>query len=216
MVASPDPIALREWQTHGCSAHCRRVRAVPLGATNPLWLEIHDADAHDQASRYAGLADGYGRGYEAGQTRLSASTGARLHAEGWAEGWATGTLAALMAVRPFLRSSVTAVRTGPLVVSLDDELVTVRGEPVHLTPNEWLILSTVAARGGALIWHTTLVDVLWPSGLRGNHVVALPLNALRVHVDRLRAKLGPARPLFRTVAHRGYLLEMVPPEEVPS
>ena len=72
---------------------------------------------------------------------------------------------------------------GDFAISFQDELVTVRGEPVKLTPVEYRILSRLVRNAGRVVAHQTLLDY----ALGDDHVV-VP-GSLKVFISRLRAKI---------------------------
>jgi two-component system KDP operon response regulator KdpE len=68
--------------------------------------------------------------------------------------------------------------------------VTVAGEPVHLTPNEYKLLTTLIQHAGKVLTHHQLLKEVW-----GNVQGTQP-HYLRVYMAQLRHKLeqDPARP----------------------
>jgi DNA-binding response OmpR family regulator len=64
--------------------------------------------------------------------------------------------------------------------------VTLRGEPVRLTPVEYKLLYHLARNAGRLLPHQALLDRVWGAddGATTHH--------MKVFVSRLRAKLEPA------------------------
>lgn len=81
-----------------------------------------------------------------------------------------------------------------LEIDLLKKLVTLGGEPIHLTPTEYRLLEAMATNPGKLLTHTWLLQRVWgPSyGTESNY--------LRLYVRQLRKKLGdtPARPRWIT------------------
>ncbi|WP_425280013.1 winged helix-turn-helix domain-containing protein [Holophaga foetida] len=68
--------------------------------------------------------------------------------------------------------------------------LTVAGQRVHLTPNEYKLLATLVANAGRVLTHTQLLKEIW-----GDAAGAQP-HYLRVYMAQLRQKLEaePARP----------------------
>jgi DNA-binding response OmpR family regulator len=95
-------------------------------------------------------------------------------------------------IRAVLRRSqmLPPAASSPLV--MDDELtinlgecqVTLKGQPVRLTPTECRLLSHLVSNAGRVIPHETLLARAW-----GNEYQSDPLM-LKVHIARLREKLG--------------------------
>ncbi len=91
---------------------------------------------------------------------------------------------------------------GDLVIDRTRRVVTRAGEPVHLTPLEWDLLTTLAAHADRPLTHRQLFDAVWPGRTSGD-----AQSYLRVHVARLRRKLeaDPVRPRhLRTESGVGY------------
>jgi two-component system KDP operon response regulator KdpE len=89
---------------------------------------------------------------------------------------------------------------GDLAIRFQDQLVTVGGEVVKLTPVEYKLLYHLVRNVGHLLPHQALLDRVWGSGY-----TATP-EYLKVFVSRLRAKLGgPNGPRYiETERGRGY------------
>ncbi|PKO93441.1 MAG: two-component system response regulator KdpE [Betaproteobacteria bacterium HGW-Betaproteobacteria-1] len=90
-----------------------------------------------------------------------------------------------------------------LVVDLASNLVTLHGEPLHLTPLEFKLLTTLARMPGKIITHRQLLMTVWGEEY-GDET-----HYLRIHMGRLRAKIeeNPASPRFiLTEAGIGYRL----------
>ncbi len=83
---------------------------------------------------------------------------------------------------------------GELKVDLGRRLVTRRGEPVHLTPTEYRLLTTLVQHAGRVLTHHALLKEVWgPSDTS-------ELQYLRVYMAQLRQKLedDPAQPRYLT------------------
>jgi len=106
----------------------------------------------------------------------------------------------LARVRVVLRHLATAkadtgepvFETGDLRVDLARRDVTLRGQPVHLTPNEFRLLATLIKNAGKVMTHRQLLHEVWGPG-SGNES-----HYLRVYMNQLRQKVepDPARPQY--------------------
>jgi two-component system KDP operon response regulator KdpE len=81
---------------------------------------------------------------------------------------------------------------GPWRIDQTRREVTVAGQPVHLTPNEYKLLTTLVRHAGLVLTHHQLLQQVW-GGVQG----AQP-HYLRVYMAQLRLKLeaDPARPQY--------------------
>jgi two-component system KDP operon response regulator KdpE len=84
------------------------------------------------------------------------------------------------------------VRAGDLEIDLARRLVSVAGQPVHLTPTEYELLRYLALHAGKPVSHTTLLRQVW-----GDYAVGDNYNT-RYVVAQIRKKLGddPAKPRY--------------------
>lgn len=93
------------------------------------------------------------------------------------------------------------VRFGEVEVDLTRRQVVRRGEPVHLTPIEYRLLSVMLANAGKVMTHRQLLREVWgPSFVENSHY-------LRIYVGHLRQKLelDPTQPKhFLTETGVGY------------
>ena len=82
------------------------------------------------------------------------------------------------------------LRFDGLELDLAKMLLTVDGEPVHLTPTEYRLLEAMATNPGKLLTHEWLLRRVWGPGYGRES------EYLRVYVRQLRRKLGddPTRP----------------------
>ena len=97
-----------------------------------------------------------------------------------------------------------------LVIDLEKRAVTMRGEPVHLTPHEFELLRVLAQNEGKLLTHKTILREVWGPAYQ------LESSYLHVFVSQLRRKLEAdhARPRYiLTEPGAGYRL--VDPAERP-
>jgi two-component system, OmpR family, KDP operon response regulator KdpE len=97
----------------------------------------------------------------------------------------------------------TTIAFGDVVVDLATRSITKADEPVHLTPIEYRLLTTLVSHAGKVLTHRQLLREVWgPSHVEDHHY-------LRVYMGNLRAKLedDPARPKhLSTVTAVGYRL----------
>lgn len=91
---------------------------------------------------------------------------------------------------------------GSLVIDPAQRLVTLNGEPVHLTPTEFDLLATLARKPKSVLTREKLLEEVW------DWVDASGTRTVDSHVKALRHKLGPS--MIRTVHGVGYAFE--PPE----
>jgi two-component system KDP operon response regulator KdpE len=86
------------------------------------------------------------------------------------------------------------VSLGDVTVDLARRLVTRAGKPVHLTPHEYKLLTTLLKYAGKVVTHKQLLKEVWgPQAVTQTHY-------LRVYMAQLRQKLeaDPARPRYLT------------------
>ncbi|HEY8378295.1 MAG TPA: response regulator [Nannocystis sp.] len=86
------------------------------------------------------------------------------------------------------------VALGDVTVDLARRLVTRAGKPVHLTPHEYKLLTTLLKYAGKVVTHKQLLKEVWgPQAVSQTHY-------LRVYMAQLRQKLeaDPARPRYLT------------------
>jgi DNA-binding response OmpR family regulator len=93
-----------------------------------------------------------------------------------------------------------AVRLKRLHADLNGRRLTVDGEEIALTAREWLLFECLVRRVGQIVPKERLQQAL------SNPDQDLSVNAVEVHLSRLRAKLGPAAEI-RTLRGLGYRLE---------
>jgi len=82
------------------------------------------------------------------------------------------------------------LRSGDLVIDLQQRSVLCRGEPVHLTPKEFALLAEMAKHPGRVLTHAHLLRAVW------GPAQAEQVDYLRVAIRALRQKLerDPAAP----------------------
>ncbi|HOW63200.1 MAG TPA: winged helix-turn-helix domain-containing protein, partial [Candidatus Contendobacter sp.] len=90
---------------------------------------------------------------------------------------------------------------GEVGVDLERRQVTRNGQPVHVTPIEFRLLTTLVAQPGKVLTHRQLLREVWgPAYVERSHY-------LRIHMGHLRQKLevDPTRPQhFLTETGVGY------------
>lgn len=103
-------------------------------------------------------------------------------------------------------------RHGELRIDPTAHLITLKGEPVRLTPKEYAVLGHLVRQAGRVVTQTLLLREVWgPTHTHDSHY-------LRIVISKLRHKLGddPQAPqLLQTEAGIGYRL-LVEPEESPT
>lgn len=94
----------------------------------------------------------------------------------------------LVAIEPGEEQQPIAI--GPVSIDLFRRTVMRHGEPVHLTPKEFAVLSQLARHGGRVLTHQQLLRAVWGPAHEGN------VDYLRVAIRSLRQKLEdqPDRP----------------------
>jgi two-component system, OmpR family, KDP operon response regulator KdpE len=111
-----------------------------------------------------------------------------------------GTKELLARMRAVLRrvstdqAEPTVLRFDGLEIDLARQLVSLNGEPIHLTPTEYRLLEAMATNPGKLMTHRMLLQRVWGPGY------GTESNYLRLYVRQLRQKLldDPARPKWIT------------------
>ncbi len=105
-------------------------------------------------------------------------------------------------IRGALRHSVTrrdvnmgdsgSFKTGDLEVNFEKRLVTIKGQPVHLTQNEYKIVALLCKYPGRVITYDYLIKEIWGPYARGDNQI------LRVNMANIRRKLEetPADPRY--------------------
>ena len=101
------------------------------------------------------------------------------------------------------------LETGMLRIDVTRRLAYVASEALHLTPNEFAILVTLARSTDRVVTYAELIETVWGSDRMED------LSALRVNISRLRQKLEqhPVSTVsIHTVARQGYRLTPFPPD----
>lgn len=94
------------------------------------------------------------------------------------------------------------VATGPLLIRQHLMEAFVEGHSASLTPVEWRIVAELGRNLGHLVPGTRLLARVWGP----EYATRDSQHILRVHIARLRAKLGPARALIANKPGFGYRL----------
>jgi two-component system KDP operon response regulator KdpE len=94
------------------------------------------------------------------------------------------------AMRRSAPSGEPVLEVGDIRVDLEKRAVTVRGEPVQLTPNEFALLRLFVRNEGKLLTHRAILREVWGPAYQ------VESHYLHVYVSQLRRKLevDPARP----------------------
>lgn len=93
---------------------------------------------------------------------------------------------------PVRRTEIAVVRAGDIVIDVPHHSITKGGEPLHLTPTEWGVLTTLLRAHGGLVRKEDLLSEIWGPGFEGQG------HYLRIYTSQLRRKLedDPAHPRF--------------------
>jgi two-component system phosphate regulon response regulator PhoB len=97
-------------------------------------------------------------------------------------------------------ASADTVTVGPLEIDRARHRVTVEGRPIDLTATEFKLLLTLALRRGRVQSRSQLLEDVWEA------VPDVQTRTVDMHVQRLRAKLGPELELIETIRGFGYRL----------
>jgi len=94
-------------------------------------------------------------------------------------------------------------QVGPLRIESTAHRVTVDGREIDLTPTEFKLLLLLAERKGRVQPRNLLLEIVWEAA------PDIQTRTVDMHVQRLRAKLGPAGDLIETVRGFGYRIRNV-------
>lgn len=97
--------------------------------------------------------------------------------------------------------SGSVIAAGPLSIDLAAHRVEVNGREVPLTATEYNLLLTLAERRGRVQSRAQLLQSVWQANPE------IQTRTVDMHMQRLRAKLGPAGALLETVRGFGYRLQ---------
>jgi two-component system, OmpR family, phosphate regulon response regulator PhoB len=93
------------------------------------------------------------------------------------------------------------ITVGPIAIDRAAHRVSVGGSEVELTPTEYRLLLTLAERRGRVQARAQLLESVWEAA------PDIQTRTVDMHVQRLRAKLGPAGELIETVRGFGYRIK---------
>ena len=84
------------------------------------------------------------------------------------------------------------LQVGGLCIDYNKRQVTVDGEPVHLTPNEFKILALLGKNTGRVLTYDAIIRELWGPGTQSDNQI------LRVNMANIRRKIekNPAQPEY--------------------
>ena len=99
-----------------------------------------------------------------------------------------------------VRLAPSCIEVGALKLEPLSRQVTVHGQPLDLTPREYLLLECLARRAGEVVSRSHLWEQAWETG---SEPVS---NVVDVYIGYLRQKLGEARGQLQTVRGSGYRL----------
>ena len=99
------------------------------------------------------------------------------------------------------KQNVRILRTGGLVVNLDEHTVTADGERIQLTYKEYEMLKLFLSRPGIAFTREQLFAQVWGEDYIGD------TRTLDMHIRTLRQKLGSYGALIETVRNVGYRME---------
>ena len=108
-----------------------------------------------------------------------------------------GTSELLARIRAALRragpaANLSAFTTGELTIDYDKHLVTLAGQPVHLTANEYRLVELLSRSAGKVLTYDRISEAMWGDAAGGNS------QLLRVNMANIRRKLeqNPAEPQY--------------------
>ena len=92
-------------------------------------------------------------------------------------------------------------QVGPIRIDSTAHRVTVDGRELDLTPTEFKLLLLLTERKGRVQPRNLLLEIVWEAA------PDIQTRTVDMHVQRLRAKLGPAGDLIETVRGFGYRIK---------
>ena len=96
------------------------------------------------------------------------------------------------------------IEIGGIRIDRSAHQVTVGGDPVDLTPTEYRLLLILAERRGRVQGRRHLLETVWEAA------PDIQTRTVDMHVQRLRAKLGPAGDVIETARGFGYRIRSEP------
>lgn len=106
------------------------------------------------------------------------------------------------AALPAVKSSSPTYSDGELTIDHSAHAITVRGNPVSLSPLEYKLLTTLVRNAGQVMSQEKLLDLVW-----GQDALEVSAESVRLYISYLRSKIerDPRRPLLvQTVRQFGY------------
>jgi two-component system phosphate regulon response regulator PhoB len=100
-----------------------------------------------------------------------------------------------------------ALVAGPISIDQLSHTVSVNDREVELTATEYKLLLTLVERQGRVQSRAQLLEDVWQTR------ADIRTRTVDMHVQRLRAKLGPASRMVQTVRGFGYLIRTPVPEQ---
>jgi DNA-binding response OmpR family regulator len=100
------------------------------------------------------------------------------------------------------RASSRRLINGPIVIDERLRKVTVNGQEIDLSRQEFALLECLVRRPGRVMTRDELLDTAWPFG------VAITPNAVETYIHYLRTKLGEAASWIETVRGVGYRMRV--------
>lgn len=113
----------------------------------------------------------------------------------------TARINALLRRLTWIPQTAHCLRVGNVELDLARHQARRDGEPLLLTPIEFMLLTLLMEQAGGVVSHEALLTSVWGPGYKGD------LTVLRVNISRLRNKLkgGTTSPDFiETIPHAGY------------
>lgn len=101
-------------------------------------------------------------------------------------------------------SAADIVEIDSIRIDKSAHVVTVDGEPIELTPTEYRLLLILAERRGRVQGRRHLLETVWDAA------PDIQTRTVDMHVQRLRAKLGPAGDVIETARGFGYRIRSEP------
>ena len=94
--------------------------------------------------------------------------------------------------QPSAQREATMVRAGDVLIDVPRHSITKAGKPLHLTPTEWGVLTTLLRAHGGLVRKEDLLAEIWGPGFEGQS------HYLRIYTSQLRRKLetDPSNPQY--------------------
>lgn len=93
------------------------------------------------------------------------------------------------------------LKVGQLKMDMDTYEVQIGSEPLHLTPSEFKILSTMISHQGKVLTRDRLIEIVQGEG------ISVTGRTIDTHVFGMRKKLGPVADYIETVRGVGYRIK---------